>query len=243
MDALTALAPASGPDAPSPARKDEAAAEEFEAWMVSFLAKQMRESVKGGPWSQGAMATFADLFDQEIGKRVAEGGGFGLKEAVLASWDHSDAPGARPPSPGIVQAGREEHDHEGGGVRLTSAFGARIDPLTGQRRMHHGHDLAAAEGTPVRAAADGTVRFAGRRGSYGNVVIVAHSDGTETRYAHCRDLDVKAGDVVTAGQSIASVGNTGRSTGAHLHYEVRRDGQAIDPASWDGGDPLAKNDR
>lgn len=235
MDALTALAPANSPDVREPVRKDEAAAQEFEAWMVTFLAKQMREGVKGGPWSQGAMATFADLFDQEIGKRVAEGGGFGLKEAVLDSWN----------GPNAHEAG---HDHgaergEGGGFRLTSAFGTRLDPITGKARMHHGQDLAAAEGTPVRAAADGTVRFAGARGSYGNMVIVEHADGTETRYAHCRDLGVKAGDTVAAGQSIASVGSTGRSTGAHLHFEVRQDGRAIDPASWTGLTPIAEKDR
>lgn len=235
MDALSALAPAAAPEAREPARKDEAAAEEFEAWMVASLAKQMRESVKGGPWSQGAMATFADLFDQEIGRRVAEAGGFGLKAEVLDSWNGPTAPAL-------------EHDHgvdqvHAEGVRLTSGFGARLDPFTGKARMHHGQDLAAAEGTPIRAAAAGTVRFAGVRGGYGNMVIVEHEDGTETRYAHCRDLGVKAGEVVAAGQSIASVGSTGRSTGAHLHFEVRQGGRAIDPATWTGLAPLAEKDR
>ncbi len=239
MDSLSALAPTlpSGPDM-VPTGKDEKAAQEFESWMVSFMAKQMRESVKGGPWSQGAMATFADLFDQEIGKRVSEGGGFGLKESVLESWRGPEAPA------------HESGDHDDHrtpaateSLRVTSAFGARLDPFSGRERMHHGLDLAAAEGTPVLAAAGGTVRYSGRRGGYGNVVIVAHDDGTESRYAHCRDLSVKAGERVGSGQAIATVGSTGRSTGAHLHFEVRRDGQAIDPALWDGASPLAEEKR
>ncbi|MSQ01934.1 MAG: peptidase M23 [Myxococcales bacterium] len=217
--------------------RDEKAAQEFESWMVSFMAKQMRESVEGGPWSEGAMATFADLFDQEIGKRVSEGGGFGLKESVLESWRGSAAPAAA----------SRQHAHDAPpppeSLRVTSAFGVRPDPFSGRARVHHGLDLAAPQGTPVLAAAGGTVRYSGRRGGYGNVVIVEHDDGTETRYAHCRDLSVKVGERVASGQAIATVGSTGRSTGAHLHFEVRRGGEAIDPASWGGVSPLAEEKR
>lgn len=219
--------------------------------MVSYLSKTMREGVKDGPWSKGAMATFADLFDQEIGERVAESGGFGLQRSLLEAMGHGEGNGPTPsqrfaplPTARTERAERTEKPKHGPGeVRVTSSFGARADPFSGQLRQHHGLDLGAAEGTPVLAAADGVVRFSGKRGSYGNVVILTHADGTETRYAHCRDLGVSEGDAVTAGQPIASVGSTGRSTGPHLHFEVRQDGKPIDPSTWSGHAPLAKKDR
>lgn len=224
------------------ASKDEEAAKQFESWMVSYLSKTMREGVKDGPWSSGAMATFADLFDQEIGERVAESGGFGLQRSLLQAMGHDGAPSA-PPAPHFAPVRVTKPAKSEGVVRVTSSFGVRSDPFTGQLRKHHGLDLAAAEGTPVLAAADGVVRFSGKRGSYGNVVILTHADGTESRYAHCRDLGVKEGDVVQAGQPIASVGSTGRSTGPHLHFEVRQEGTAIDPSTWSGRSPLAGKDR
>jgi murein DD-endopeptidase MepM/ murein hydrolase activator NlpD len=115
--------------------------------------------------------------------------------------------------------------------RFTSAFGPRIHPVTGKARQHEGVDLAAPTGTPFRAAAGGTVSFAGARGGYGNLVIVDHPDGTSTRYAHAARLDVRPGQQVRAGEVLGAVGSTGMSTGPHLHFELRRaGGQAVDPA-------------
>ncbi len=114
--------------------------------------------------------------------------------------------------------------------RFTSGFGDRIHPVTGRHRHHAGVDLAAPTGTPIAAAQAGTVTFAGTRGGYGNLVIVTAPDGTETRYAHASRLDVRAGEGVAAGQVLGAVGSTGMSTGPHLHFEVRRGGEAIDPA-------------
>lgn len=114
-------------------------------------------------------------------------------------------------------------------ARVSSRFGARVHPVTGERHNHSGVDFAAPAGTPVRAAAAGRVEFAGTRGGYGNLVIVEHADGTETWYAHQRDLAVRAGDQVGAGAVLGTVGSTGRSTGPHLHLEVRRNGVAVDP--------------
>lgn len=113
--------------------------------------------------------------------------------------------------------------------RATSEFGPRTHPVTGARRDHDGLDIAAPAGTPIVAAAAGTVTFAGRQGGYGNVVIVDHGHGTESRYAHQETIAVTAGQTVRAGQRIGSVGSTGLSTGPHLHFEVRRRGSAIDP--------------
>ena len=114
-------------------------------------------------------------------------------------------------------------------MRVSSAYGVRTDPITGHQRAHHGVDLAAPTGTPIPAVRPGTVSFAGDRGGYGNLVIIDHGNGMETRYAHCHTLDVQAGDYVEAGQQIATVGSTGRSTGPHLHLELRQDGVATDP--------------
>jgi murein DD-endopeptidase MepM/ murein hydrolase activator NlpD len=109
---------------------------------------------------------------------------------------------------------------------VTSEYGPRWGT------QHKGIDIAAASGTPVRAAGGGTVTTAGWSDGYGNLVIVDHGDGTTTRYAHNSSLDVKAGDRVAAGQVISRVGSTGDSTGPHLHFEVRVNGEATNPRLW-----------
>jgi murein DD-endopeptidase MepM/ murein hydrolase activator NlpD len=113
--------------------------------------------------------------------------------------------------------------------RITSHFGLRADPLGKGERRHAGIDIAAPVGTPVKAMAAGTVVFSGSAGGYGNLVAIDHGNGVTTRYAHNRALLVSVGQRVTLGQEIAQVGSTGRSTGPHLHFEVLRDGQAVDP--------------
>jgi murein DD-endopeptidase MepM/ murein hydrolase activator NlpD len=116
--------------------------------------------------------------------------------------------------------------------RRSSGFGSRIHPITGARAQHTGVDVAAPAGTPIRAAAAGVVSFAGSRGGYGNLVIVDHPRGLQTYYAHQRDLHISAGQDVAQGTLLGTVGSTGRSTGPHLHFEVRRDGVAVDPAPY-----------
>jgi peptidoglycan hydrolase FlgJ len=113
--------------------------------------------------------------------------------------------------------------------RVSSGFGERHDPMHGRVRRHAGVDIAAPQGTPIAAAAAGKVVFAGRRGGYGNLVEIEHADGQRTRYAHAARLLVQVGDEVKPGQPIATVGSTGRSTGPHLHFEVKKDGARIDP--------------
>ncbi len=117
----------------------------------------------------------------------------------------------------------------GADMRVTSSFGARVDPIDGHRGVHRGVDMAVPAGTPVLAAADGVVRLAGRHGGYGNLVEVRHADGSETRYAHLSAILVRAGEPVAQGQLIARAGATGRATGAHLHFEYRVGGVAVDP--------------
>ena len=112
---------------------------------------------------------------------------------------------------------------------LTSRFGNRRHPISGTMRRHAGIDIAASRGSPVQASGAGTVVSAGWAGGYGILVVVAHGNGLESRYAHLSQLAVASGQSVAEGQVVGYVGSTGRSTGPHLHYEVRRDGRALDP--------------
>lgn len=115
------------------------------------------------------------------------------------------------------------------GAELTSGFGRRIDPFRGRPARHEGIDLAAPRGTPVRAPADGRVVRAGRLGAYGLVVELDHGGGLRTRYAHLSRITVRSGQKVVRGQELGRVGSTGRSTGAHLHFEVRVAARPVDP--------------
>jgi murein DD-endopeptidase MepM/ murein hydrolase activator NlpD len=118
------------------------------------------------------------------------------------------------------------------GSPLSSPFGARVDPFFGHQAMHTGLDFKAPSGTPVHATADGKVIDAGRNGGYGNMVEIDHGNGMVTRYAHLSRISVESGDKVARGAKVGEVGSTGRSTGPHLHYEVRRHGNAVDPAAF-----------
>ena len=115
---------------------------------------------------------------------------------------------------------------------LGSPFGHRSDPIVGQRAMHEGIDFNAETGTPVVAAADGVVLSAGWQSDFGNMIEVDHGDGLTTRYAHLSRMNAKAGSLVKRGERIGAVGSTGRSTGSHLHFEVRMLGVAQNPASF-----------
>lgn len=112
---------------------------------------------------------------------------------------------------------------------LSSYYGMRADPFTGKPAMHEGLDFAGEEGSEVVATAAGIVTWAGDRYGYGQLIEIEHGSGLKTRYGHNQSLSVSVGDVVTQGQVIALMGNSGRSTGAHVHYEVIRNGQHIDP--------------
>jgi murein DD-endopeptidase MepM/ murein hydrolase activator NlpD len=117
--------------------------------------------------------------------------------------------------------------------RIASGFGYRIDPVYKTPRMHAGLDFTAETGTPVYATGDGIVEIAGSQGDgYGNKVLINHGYGYETLYAHNSRVMVRAGEKVKRGQTIALVGNTGKSTGPHCHYEVWKNGTKIDPVNY-----------
>ncbi len=115
---------------------------------------------------------------------------------------------------------------------VTSDFGQRLDPYTADRMMHAGLDIAAEPGKPIYAPADGTVVFAGPEGNYGNVIALDHGFGIKTRYGHLAEILVKPGDRVRRGEQVGSVGNSGRATGPHLHYEVRVNGIPQNPRKF-----------
>lgn len=115
---------------------------------------------------------------------------------------------------------------------MSSGFGYRADPFTGGGAMHAGLDFKGPIGTPILAAAEGKVTFAGQQGGYGNCIEITHANGLVTRYAHLSGFNVAYGQKVARGVQIARMGSTGRSTGSHLHFEVRLNGQAINPRKF-----------
>jgi murein DD-endopeptidase MepM/ murein hydrolase activator NlpD len=119
-----------------------------------------------------------------------------------------------------------------GEIDLSSGFGVRSDPFLGRPAMHTGLDFRSSTGDPVRATANGTVESAGWSGGYGKMVEVDHGNGFATRYGHMSEIEVKVGQQIKIGQIIGRVGSTGRSTGPHLHYETRIDGDAVDPQKF-----------
>src|SRR5688572_5308586 len=149
---------------------------------------------------------------------------------LFASWRSMDKTGVAAPAPiaSISVPSRMPLDS----ATLTSDFGMRTHPVLGGRRNHKGIDLAQPTGTPVYATADGVVGKAEWFSSYGNYIQIEHGGEMQTRYAHLSGYAVAAGEQVRKGQLIGFVGSTGRSTGPHLHYEVRVAGEAVDPTPF-----------
>jgi len=149
-----------------------------------------------------------------------------LEQGGVVTRDGLIAPAS--PRPGVSIPSRMPVED----VRLTSGYGMRDHPILQKRRHHNGVDLAAAQGTPVYATADGMVGKAQYWGSYGNYVQIEHGGELETRYAHLSSYTVSMGDTVHKGDLIGYIGTTGRSTGPHLHYEVRVAGEPVDPRPY-----------
>jgi murein DD-endopeptidase MepM/ murein hydrolase activator NlpD len=119
------------------------------------------------------------------------------------------------------------------GPRTSSSFGIRKHPITKKARKHHdGIDLAAPTGATIRSIASGHVIFADQFGGYGNLIVIKHADGLTSHYGHCNETSVRVGQKVLAGDVIGTVGSTGRSTGPHLHFEIRRNGEPEHPERY-----------
>ena len=167
-----------------------------------------------GSLSSPNVAAATDLADKQF-------------RSLFLSWKKLDAaPGTRIGGIAIPSVQPVQH------LAFTSNFGIRTDPFQGTARMHAGVDIPGPVGTPVYATADGTVDEAQRAGGYGNMIEIDHGKGIATRYGHLSKILVASGTHVTRGELIGLMGSTGRSTGPHLHYEVRIDGKAVNPAPF-----------
>lgn len=226
--------------APPPSKADQArtAGRQLEAF---FLRQLLAESRPQGGMLDGGFAgdTFKQMLDDAIADKMSAAGGIGMAAMFAKQLGGSEALAA--PAPATIHGapiGPATPPIPDGAPhfilpvvgRPSSGYGLRTDPIQGTQVQHPGFDLAAGPGSDVSAAARGTVIFAGPAGTYGNLVALRHEGGFETRYAHLSAVEVQVGDQVDAGQEVGKVGTTGYSTGPHLHFEVRRDGKAIDPA-------------
>jgi len=168
---------------------------------LGFYPSTSADDGRGGPFETAGNATFKALFN---------------------SWKKLDSL-----QDGVISVPSEKPVKT---AAFTSGYGVRADPFRGAAAMHAGIDLSGPVGTPIYATADGVVTTAGyNSGGYGNLVKIDHGRGIETRYGHLSVMGVSSGQRVTRGQLIGRMGSTGRSTGSHLHYEVRIDGRAVNP--------------
>ena len=229
-------------------QRQEIASEEFEGYLIGMLIKEMRKTIPEGLFSSSAMDTFTEMIDQALAKELAANGSFGFAEAMLRGVNgHEQGEGVKAEmkegirefrnavKPVLKDLHRHEvHAHDAHVLqpvfgRLTSKFGMRLHPIAKEWRSHDGIDIAAPKGTDIQTVMDGKVIFAGVKGGYGKTVIMEHTDGRESIYAHCDQVFVNVGDSLHAGDKIAEVGSTGVSTGNHLHFEIREDGVSVDP--------------
>lgn len=237
------------------------ASQEFESIFMAYLLKVMRETIQESGLTEGGgfgKSIYTEMFDQEISVSMAKRGTLGIADllyknlSAMAANDvqsgdakPKESPGADPatsystgdtpasgPAVSKVSNGPEISDLQlPVSAPISSAFGLRRDPLSHQVRFHKGVDLAAPTGMKVIAPLPGTVISAGYQIGYGNSIVIQHAGGLQTRYGHLEKVNVKAGDAVTAEEVLGTVGNTGRSTGPHLHFEVIRMGKQVDPAA------------
>ena len=234
------------------------AAKQLEAFFLRRMLAEARPS-GGGSGGAGSLDggfagdTFKQMFDEAIADKMSAAGGIGMAEMMAkqlskgSGADNADAMLAKAGGAGVSGTGSGSgsgsvrsvgplpEGYDGPALtmpvigRPSSGYGMRADPVHGGQMKHPGFDLAAPTGTVVDAAAAGTVTHAGPAGTYGNLVTIKHASGYETRYAHLSAVSVHVGAHVDAGAQVGAVGTTGYSTGPHLHFEVRHDGQTIDP--------------
>jgi murein DD-endopeptidase MepM/ murein hydrolase activator NlpD len=245
-----------GETAPAPpGRSVEQVAQEFEAMLLAQMVRQMRQSLLAEEEEDGegqglGMQTMTETIDVELARALSKAGGIGLAEIIQRSMMRAGVPGMATPaqpvpavtesSPGPVAPSKPSSAAADPGLdpalRLplataaTSGFGWRTDPFHGAQRFHAGIDLAGAYGQPVPSAGAGKVASVGEQGAYGLTVVVEHPDGVQTRYAHLSSAAVGVGEEVAAGDIVGRVGQSGRATGPHLHFEVLVGGRRVDPA-------------
>ena len=203
------------------------AAQEFASFLYLEVLKAMRATLpKDGLFENDSLSRdiYTSMFDTEVARVLAQRDATGLTKTVERAIETM-----------VPQRRAESTERAPVAGVVSSGYGARHDPIHGRKRFHSGVDIAAPAGSEVKAPAGGKVTFSGLAKGYGNLVQIDHGDGMVTRYAHNAANLVAAGDEVKAGQIIATVGSTGRVTGAHLHFEVRQGGKPVDPSAMVGG--------
>ena len=243
---MTRIGPSASPP-PANEPNDDAVAKAARGLEAHFLRQVLAEVRDAAPALDGGFAgsTFKEMLDGALSDSMAASGGIGLGKMIAKELSRN--PGGK--SQAVAGTGPAAPGGDGGAaiardqtltplaglpVRpvtgvITSRYGARVDPIENDQRIHAGVDLRAAVGTPARAAEAGVVVRAEAAGGYGNLVVLDHGGGLETRYGHLGRIDVRVGQRVTAGEPVGEVGASGRATGPHLHFEVRRDGRTVDP--------------
>lgn len=212
---------------------------EFESLFIYQIVKQMRRTILKSGLNDGGKGEeiFTSMMDEELSKQIASRQGLGLKDVLIeqltgtrektlpqriAAWNYSkNSDVQKSEHPFILPVMGE----------ISSAYGWRRDPFTGKRDFHHGIDIASPSGSEVFATEGGRIVFSGWKQGYGRMVEIEHKDGLSTIYAHNSKNLVKEGENVNRYQPIALVGNSGKSTGPHLHYEVRENGDPINPTT------------
>ncbi len=212
------------------------AIEDFEAIFINQMLKSMRSTiVKSGLIDESnSEKIYTSLMDAELSKFIAADSGIGLYEVLSSQLIGEPAKEkAAPATPWL-----KERLDELGSLKfpvtgpVSSGFGMRKDPLEGTMKFHHGIDIAARAGELIVSVSDGEVVFSGEKEGYGNVVEIRHSNGYVTLYGHNSGNIVNQGDSVRSGEPVARVGDSGRSSGAHLHFEVLKDGVRLDPTKF-----------
>jgi murein DD-endopeptidase MepM/ murein hydrolase activator NlpD len=222
-----------------------AVAKEFESLFLNHMLSVMRQTIDdSGLTEKGpGEGIYTELFDQEVARSLAGRGALGISDLLVRKLSDQVAPAESEAGQGVVSkqpAPREPGAQAGEAeevpdfrmpvqARVSSTYGVRKDPFTHEMRMHRGVDIAAPAGMEVHAACAGVVVSSGYEKGYGNTVVVQHPGGFETRYAHLNTLKVNVGDQVQASGVLGTVGSTGHSTGPHLHFEVIRNGNQMDP--------------
>lgn len=236
---MTAIDPSVAPTGLADESRADAA-RKLEAYFLRRMLAEVRMQ-SDDPLLGGGVggSVFREMLDEALSDTMAEAGGFGIASVISAQLG-GDRPRAIDAVGAVGASGALDSYRAGHGAgtlsampvdghRITSGFGMRTGPISGKPGMHHGVDIPLAAGSPIRAAGSGTVVRAESLPVLGNTVVIDHGDGLQTRYAHMSDMSVQPGQTLEAGDPIGAVGSTGQSAGPHLHFEVRRDGKAVDP--------------
>jgi murein DD-endopeptidase MepM/ murein hydrolase activator NlpD len=218
------------------------AAEQFEALLTNYLLKVMRSTVDKQEDEEGSGGNgkeiYQEMFDNEISLHIARNKSLGIAELLYRQLqdqvngnnkEEASAPDSSHESMVSPFQTSSVVNPSDSAVHVSSGYGWRSDPLDHQLRFHHGVDVAAPAGSPIYAFQDGRVVFSGTMGEYGKTIIIEHENGLRSLYAHAEQTNVQAGEAVTGGQLLGLVGSSGRSTGSHLHFELQKAGEPLNP--------------